>query len=287
MPRLRLMFATVSAIALSLLSACQPDPLGPPGSGPKPTPMPAEPRVAPGPDYGIASDSAADFGPDTGKQYACWDGTIETKSEFLGGLSPKVPIAVCHRSYPIPRESLEDGKPSVPEPSPQSSPSAQPTPLPEHPLMPRSSILLGAVGHRVYLVKTPEGIKVLGSVEQVRDFYAPIESPAEALSYLLAVTDAITLLNNANLPDPGEAFLYDGRWDFMQGAVYRVSHLEPTRVEAQGDGFVVRNILRDSVCLPNGMDIVASSADYRVSRKGEIQDLQSTQIFSFGPCPIE
>lgn len=279
----RLLLTVVSCFALSLaaLSACQSNQVFSNGlpAPPKPTPRPAKPSVAPGPNYEIASDSSADFGPETARQFGCSSEALVTKSD-LGGLSPKLPIAVCPRFWRMP----DQGQMSE---SPSPAPSPQPTALPAHPLMAWTSFLTGGVSHSVYLVKTPEGIQVLGSVDQVRDFYAPIESPAEALSYLLAVTDAIQLLNNTALPDPGEAFWLDDHWAFRQGAVYRVSQLEATRVEAQGDGFVVKNILRDRDCIPTGEDTLASSSDYRVSRSGEIQLLQSTEIFSFGPCPIE
>jgi hypothetical protein len=112
-----------------------------------------------------------------------------------------------------------------------------------------------------FVAATPAGLVVIHNAGELRSQFAPIESAAEALSYAVATTGLGTFFG------------------FDRPARYRyyVKTLEETVVERDGDGYLVRNLMRYDVfgCGPHS----AWLADVAVSRGGDVRELRRTRVF--------
>jgi hypothetical protein len=249
------MHRLLPALTCLLLLGCQATSGNPlqPGSSSSPSPGSAlsKPAFTPGPAYAISHDSSEFLKSEAPN---C-DFDFQNKTSYLGGLT-RLPIAACVRNVP------------------KDQPT-EPTWL-----QTRSSFFLGTF-HTVYLVReAPQQIKELSTLAQLQSYFMPIESPEEALSLLLATQSRVELITAETLPQPASGETY-------QGARYKVQKLEGTRIEKQGEDFLIKNILLNGSCLADGQDTTAYSASYLIKRSGEIQAREKTEIYTFGRCPIE
>lgn len=247
---------------LALLLACQAPttPISSPSPQvspfPQTTPSPqisaspetgSRPPFTPGPEYNISSDSGQTFGDEW--KTSC-DFGFQTRTDNLGGLTPKLPLAICNRAA-----------------------ANRGVPYNSDWIKPQSSFFLGVI-QTIYLLKQGEAVKQLETVSQVKDTFVPIESSEEALSFLLATTSRVEVLTANALPE-------------ASSPTYKVQSLEGTRVEKQGENYLVKNVMQNGSCLADGRDVKALSTDFLVHRSGETEVQKQTEIYTYGPCPIE
>jgi hypothetical protein len=137
----------------------------------------------------------------------------------LGGLTPAEPIATCLCDGEDPRSIYHGGG-----------------------LSPFSAW---------YIVRRGAAFAAIRSLEELRNEFAPIETPEEALSFVLAATG----------PE------IEARFDVKPEARlrYYVPRLEDTYVTATEDGFLVHNLYTVESC-PD----ILGTVDVRVSGVGEV-----------------
>jgi hypothetical protein len=162
---------------------------------------------------------------------------IAAPPNLLGGLDPSYPLAIC------------DG------PEPEADPLARP----ETRLW-RAGGLLGDTYIRYVILRNGEA-QILQSEEGFLSVYAPIESPEEALSYVLAIKEL-------------DAY-YGLRYNSANR--YKVKTIEDTHVTYdESDGYQVHLYYYEFFgCGPHWTYEVV----VRVTRNGMIQELSRTPIF--------
>ena len=171
--------------------------------------------------------------------FGCND--IYIPSNLTGGLDPAYPIAIC-------QIDLRSGAASA---EIQAK-------------MDRGDYLYylgGLSGSYVRYVIFKDGeFRLLKTEEDFRNAYAPIDSPEEALSYVLAVT---TL-----------SAVYGLEYD--PAMKYEVNEIEDTFVTAETDGYRL-HLFYDQVfgCGPHWITAI----DTRISFDGTIQEISQTQLF--------
>lgn len=225
------------------------------------TPHPI-PSFSPGPSYQLKMDKSAHFSEDELKPFGCQ--SVELRPAQLGGLQPGGEIAECLMTYATrfgdtTRENLL--RLHVQQLSTYST----------------QLIVRDSDGGGLHLLKTRQDL-------QAR--FAPVETPEEALSFVLATEDQVSLLTSDWLHAPRP--LANPREIGETGPSYQVDRLEGTRVETVEGGFMVRHLLSGGHCDGNNGFPFAASVDDFVSRSGEVQrQSASIQIGDFGPCPVE
>jgi hypothetical protein len=166
---------------------------------------------------------------------------IQTPSNLLGGLSPSYPIAIC-AIYNDPSGHSEELTTEI-----------------------ESGQFLfytgGLFGNYVrYVVQQDGEFTLLKTEEDFRKLFAPIESPDEALSYVLAVRNLSA---------------YYGL-EYLSGYEYDVDTIEDTYVSQEAGGYLV-HLFYDQVfgCGPHW----TSEIDVRVSVEGDVEELSPKAIF--------
>ncbi len=162
---------------------------------------------------------------------------IQKPSDALGALNPSFPIVLC---FVVPAR-----RPDHQEPPPGS-------------YLYRQGGLLGMYAR--YLIQRDNEFQVLQTPEELKNTFAPIESPDEALAYAIAVKglDAVYGLK------------------YEPGYAYSVDVIEDSFARPDGDGYVVRLFhFRMFGCGPHEM----VAFDLRVSRDGTIQDVAQQAMY--------
>lgn len=110
-----------------------------------------------------------------------------------------------------------------------------------------------------YIVFQDGKFRLLSTLEEFRAFYAPVESPDEALSYALAVTGLSARFNQK-----------------LENYRYKVTEIEDTFVIQSGDSYTV-NLFSDHLC---GCGPHASrSVVVAVSRAGEVVKVSPVPLY--------
>lgn len=222
------------------------------------------PAVLEGPDYALASESADFSDPGLEQRFECRP--LKSQTDFLGGLSPRQPIAECRH------ENI---------PNPPGTPSYE-----GRPKLDKRGLTLH---YSTYLVKSGTELSELGTLEALRQAYAPIESPAEALSLTLASMPNLRTLTATAVPSPPHNLGPSEQILVPSGpnVVYRLNTLQGTGVSARGEDFLISSLLFDGECNRHDSITVAYSVDYLVTRTGQIREQGRKPVFELGPCPIE
>jgi hypothetical protein len=154
-------------------------------------------------------------------------------SDLLGGLEPRWPIASCSV---LSNQVLSEDE----------------YVLPPHGLAP--------IWVR-YVVFADGEFRVLASIADLRRQFAPIESPEEALSFAVAVTE-LTPFHDF---EPAERLAFE------------VDTLEETHVEPASSGFVIHDLryYKQFGCGPHPTSLVTVS----VSREGVVEELERQRVF--------
>jgi hypothetical protein len=166
---------------------------------------------------------------------------VQAPSSLIGGLNPAYPIAICVLRY-IPGEGSEELTDEI-----------------------ESGQFLyytgGLLGNYIRYIIYQNGEFVLLKTEaDFRQVFAPIESPEEALSYVLAVRNLMALYG----------LEYDPAYE------YEVDVVEDTYVTPEAGGYLV-HLFYDQVfgCGPHW----TSAVDMRVSVDGNVEEAASQPIF--------
>jgi len=178
-----------------------------------------------------ADSSLADFG--------CND--ILIPSNLMGGLEPAYPIAICQidlfagAQTPNIESEIERGE------------------FISH---------LGGLSRSYirYVVFQNGEYRLLKTEDEFRNVYTPIESPEEALSYVLAVTR------------------YSASYglEYDPSMKYEVGTLEDTHVTSESDGYILHLYFYQFYgCGPHW----TSAVDVHVSFEGAIKEIGQTQVF--------
>ena len=172
-------------------------------------------------------------------QFGCDE--IQTPSYLLGGLEPAFPIALCVFEY-IPGEGPEELAAEIENGQ----------------FIYYTGGLFGS--YLRYIIYQNGEFALLKTEEDLRRVFAPIESPDEALSYVLAVKRLSAAYGLA----------YDPAYK------YEVDIIEDTYVTAETDGYLV-HLFYDQVfgCGPHW----TSDVDVYVSAEGIIEQRNSRQLF--------
>ena len=166
---------------------------------------------------------------------------IQAPSSLIGGLDPPNPIAICAMKY-IPGEGREEFAAEI-----------------------ESGQFLyytgGLFGSYVRYITYQNGeFIILKTEEDFRKLFAPVESPEEALSYVLAVKNLSAYYG----------LQYDPAYE------YEVDTIEDTYIIPDGDGYLV-HVFHDQPfgCGPHW----TSEVDVHVSVEGNIEQRSARQIF--------
>lgn len=161
---------------------------------------------------------------------------------LIGGLEPSHPIAICAIQFNIPGEETEELAAEI-----------------------ESGLFFyytgGLFGHYVrYIVYQNGEFALLKTEEDLRKTFAPIESPDESLSYVLAVKNL----------SASYGIQYDPAYK------YEVDMIEDTYVTPDTDGYLV-HLFHDQAfgCGPHWV----SEVDVHVSVDGKIEERSSRQLF--------
>lgn len=189
------------------------------------------------PDLVISTDVFTDENLPT--RFGCSE--IQIPPNLLGGLDPADPIAICVIQY-IPGEGSEELAKEIE--------SGQ--------FFYYTGGLLGT--YIRYLVYRNNEFVLLKTEEDFQQMFAPIKSPEEGLSYVLAVKNLQAYYG----------LQYDPAYK------YEVNTIEDTHVTPDADGYIVR-LFHDQVfgCGPHWI----SEVDVHVSVEGTIDERNARQIF--------
>ncbi|MDQ3005825.1 MAG: hypothetical protein M3R47_10645, partial [Chloroflexota bacterium] len=171
--------------------------------------------------------------------FGCND--ILIPSNLMGGLEPAYPIAICQidlyagAQTPNIESEIEQGE------------------FISH---------LGGLSRSYirYVVFQNGEYRLLKTKDEFRNVYAPIESPEEALSYVLAVTRY----------SASYGLVYDPSME------YEVGRLEDTHVSSESDDYILHLYFHQFYgCGPHWTSVV----DVHVSFEGAIKEVAQTQVF--------
>ncbi len=166
---------------------------------------------------------------------------IQAPSSMLGGLEPSYPIAICAFQY-IPGEGTEELEAVIE--------SGQ--------FFYYTGGLFGT--YIRYIIYQNGEFVLLKTEEDLRKLFAPIESPEEALSYVMAAKNL-----SANY-----GIQYDPAYE------YEVDTIEDTYVINDTDGYLVHLFYDQAFgCGPHWI----SEVDVHVSVEGNIEERSSRQLF--------
>lgn len=191
----------------------------------------------PAPNLTVSMDAFSDE--TLAAQFGCNE--ILAPSNLIGGLEPAYPIAICSNQY-ISGEGTEELEALID--------SGQ--------FFYYTGGLFGSYVR--YIVYQNGEFVLLNTEEDLRKLFAPIESPDEALSYVMAVKNL----------SASYGIQYDAAYE------YEVDTIEDTYVTPDTDGYLV-HVFHDQVfgCGPHWV----SEVDVHVSVEGIIEQRNSRQLF--------
>lgn len=162
-------------------------------------------------------------------------------SNFIGGLDPSYPIAICAFQY-TPGEDSEELQAEI-----ESGQYFYYTG--------------GLFGYYVrYVIQQNGELILLKTENEFREQFAPINSPEEALSYVLAVRNLSA---------------YYGL-EYIPGYEYEIDTIEDTHVTSEADGYRVHVFYNQEFgCGPHW----TSAIDVHVSLEGNVEEINSTALF--------
>ncbi len=245
----------ISAIALALLafSACSP-------SNPI---VPVNGESIQNANPSLRFSSAADELPGvpfTSEQQASIDQqskcTLRSAALYLEGLSPNQPLGYCSESGGTAPEQALRGNSGIPT------------------VMPPSWINLS-------ILKDGER-KQIQTFSELQAEYAPVESAAEAYSFVLLKYKNTEQLTENRIKQA----VSDAANMSLAGLRFETDSLEGTKMIQNADGsFSVTNVLFDAECNGNDGTTKAYAIDYRVLSTGEVQEIKRKHIYS-QPCAV-
>lgn len=118
-------------------------------------------------------------------------------------------------------------------------------------------------------------VRQIQTYAELKAIYAPIESPAEALSFVLLKTYGSQLLTQETINN-----LLTGA-SAESGPQWLVARTPGTQVRRQADGgFLVQNLLVGGMC-------AGSSISYQISAGGDVTKTAETPLYRQKVCPVE
>jgi hypothetical protein len=190
--------------------------------------------------FGVFTNAATGCTPIERNVYQCTpDGDLGTlgcdsisRVDELGGLRPQLPIAVCSFG--------------------------------ERPGVVSADYVYGDGGFFVtlsrYVVASAGSLVLLRNAEEFREFFAPVETPDEALSFAVALT------NRA----PFHGFKPPREYRYF------TDRLCETYVEIRGSDFIVHNLVQH---VDFGCEHPTYLIDYRVARDGSVSEVDRKKVF--------
>jgi hypothetical protein len=165
---------------------------------------------------------------------------MQAASSLIGGLQPSYPIAVCQV-----------------RPGPDQTKEMQ-AEIEQGLYFYYTGGLFGS--YIRYVIVQDGAFHLIKSEEEFRDIYAPLETPEEALSYVLAVENLSA---------------YYGL-EYTSGYKYEVNTVEDTYVTSEGEGYTLHLYSYQLAgCGPHWI----SAVDVHVTREGMIQEISRTPLF--------
>lgn len=201
----------------------------------------------PQPNLSISFDAFADVGCSAGvcndespmTAFGCDE--IQQPSSLLGGLEPSYPIALC-----------------IITPRYEETPSDTQAEIDNGQFIYFTGGLFGVYVR--YVVHKDDGFVLLKTEDEFRTLYAPIESPEEALSYTLALTNLSAYYGLQHDP----AYKYE------------VNTIEDTYVVAETDGYRLHLYAYQEIgCGPHWI----SAAEVHLTSEGVIQEVNWEPLF--------
>jgi hypothetical protein len=123
--------------------------------------------------------------------------------------------------------------------------------------------------------KEAEQTKQIRTYAELKALYAPIESSAEALSFVILKTPFSQVLNQATVNNLIAKIPNGADLKLLQ------TRIKGTQVGKTPEGnYLVKNVLV-------GQCASGSSVNYQISMEGEIQTLETTDLYSVTGCPLE
>ncbi len=162
------------------------------------------------------------------EKYSC-DRIWPTK--HLGGLTPRVPIVECtfwKKNWTADEGILDKG--------------------------------CAAPIYNKYIVLSDGEFKLINNREEFKQFFAPVETPEEALSFAVALTGSYPVYD---IEIPSHYVVY-------------VPEIEETYVKETSDGFVV-HLFHHTICGCGPHPVYA--VDYLVTRTGEVKEISRQKIY--------
>lgn len=238
-------------VSLSLLTACGAPQASQLTSAPSASPSQANVTSAVNfiqqPAYSLSSNSESQLKPElTAQAESDRCTTLEYTTSFAGGLTPSLPIARCvYFSFDTPASInglfAEENT--------------------NNPMRARYSSVW-------YYLRTAQGLETLADAAAFRQHFAPVESEAEALAFVLALHQVQQIRKSA--------FQSDIQW--------QVTQQSETLVKKTAQGFVVEHVLQGGCSgdrsLEPGYDV-----SFEVSQQGEITELSRKKILDQN-CPV-
>lgn len=176
---------------------------------------------------------------------------------YFGGLAPNTPIGFCFKSGgELPTQALR-GQSDIP------------------------TILVDNTSWtRLFLFKASE-IKRIDTFAELQAEYAPVETPQEALSFVLLRHNYTELLTQERLQNA----ISEANQRLMGPTSLFTDVVGGTKISQNTDGsFSVQNVLLGADCSANS-SAPASAVDYRVLSTGVIEEVKRTELF-LTACPL-
>jgi hypothetical protein len=166
---------------------------------------------------------------------------IQAPSSLLGGLHPAYPIAVCQVRLTPDQTRVETQ-----------------VEIEQGLYFYHTGGLFGS--YIRYVIVQDGAFRLIKSEDDFRDIYAPIETPEEALSYVLAVE---------------KLSAYYGL-EYYSGYKYEVDTIEDTYVTSEGEGYKLHLYSYElSGCGPHW----TSEVDLQVTKEGLVREISRKPIF--------
>ncbi len=167
------------------------------------------------------------------KRFGC--SSMRNASNDLGGLSPKLPIIECL----IRADDFASGTD-------------------------KGIVSVGCMitFYRSYIIEQDGRFKSISTKEEFRSQFAPVETPEEALSFAVALTDSFSKYDTS----------------IPEGYFPVVKHIEPTYVEDEKNGTYKVHLFTEEYCGCGTHPLYA--VDYLVARDGNVTEIDRKMIFN-------
>lgn len=160
------------------------------------------------------------------------------KEDLLGGFTPNYPTVYCDYFFPEHEEQVD---------------------VPPKECFSTTIMINGAACSRLVIFKD-NNYQVIKSIDELKILFAPVDSPEEALSFVLAVTK--------NYAQYGQTR--------NNNYVYDVQKLEDTYVETIADGYIVHVFYTPGIgCGPFETEAV----EVKVTRDGQIEEINRIPVY--------